>query len=528
MELKKIPLFAFILISALSFSQTKDVSGYKTKYLNWQNEKTEVTKTYQELIKDKVPKKEIIVAVIDGGIDPNHEDLNPVMWINKNEIAGNGIDDDNNGYIDDIYGWNFLGNSKGENIDAETLESTRLLREFSKKYKENPQDSSKNITEYNLYLKLKKEYEETRALYAPQYKDISEAKLGIDFIYQTLEKITDKKLNSIEDVKAIESSTEKVNELKNTLIKADKKGLSREEINEYYHEINSRYNANYNVNFNPRPKLIGDDITDITDNNYGNPDVKGPDAFHGTFCAGIIGAVQHNNTGINGIANNVKIMALRAVPNGDEYDKDIALSIRYAVDNGAHIINMSFGKDYSPQKNLVDDAIKYAEEHGVLLVQAAGNDAKNIDLGFNFPTDSIAPNEFATNLITVGASTIHHNKKLLAIFSNYGKHYVDLFAPGQDIVSLTPNNQYDMADGTSFAAPVVTGITALLWSYYPDLTYTQIKNILLESVTDYSKKKVKMPSETLIRKKSELKNLVVSGGVVNAHKAFILAEELSK
>jgi subtilisin family serine protease len=525
-------IFLYILflltLSNISFSQTKDISGYKTKYLNWQNKKTEVTKTYQELIKDKAPKKEIIVAVIDGGIDPNHEDLKSVMWVNKNEIAGNGIDDDNNGYIDDIYGWNFLGNAKGKNINDETLESTRLLRDLIQKYKDNPEENIENKSEYKLYVKLKNEYDSIRKLYAPQYKDIAEAKLGLDFIYQTLETITDKKLNSIEDVKAIESGTEKVNELKNTLIKADKKGLSREVINDYYKEINSLYNANYNLSFNPRKQVIGDDITDITDNNYGNPDIKGEDAFHGTFCAGLIGAIQDNKIGINGIASKVKIMGLRAVPNGDEYDKDIALSIRYAVDNGAQIINMSFGKDYSPQKNLVDDAFRYAEEHGVLLIQAAGNDAKNINLGYNFPTDSLNSGTFSTNLITVGASTIHHNKRLLASFSNYGNHYVDLFAPGQDIVSLAPNNQYDQADGTSFAAPVVTGIAALIWSYYPELTYTQLKNILLGSVTDYSNKKVKMPSKTRRRKRKKVKELAVSGGVVNVYNAFVLAEELSK
>ena len=293
--MKKITLLLIVFVSSLSFAQNKDVSSFKTKYLNWQNDKTEVTKTYQELIKDKAPKKEIIVAVIDAGIDPNHEDLKSVMWVNKNEITGNGIDDDNNGYIDDVNGWNFLGNAKGDNINDENLESTRLLKIFKKKYDNVSKNEVTDTIEYNLYLKLKKEYEEMRALFGPQFKDISEAKIGLDFIYKTLETQTGETLNSIADVKAIKSEDAKINELKNILIKADKKGLSRDEVNNYYKEIKALYEAHYNINFNPRGAIIGDDITDINDNNYGNPDAEGPDAFHGTFCAGIIGALVNSS-----------------------------------------------------------------------------------------------------------------------------------------------------------------------------------------------------------------------------------------
>lgn len=532
--MKKIFTILLVALSFVGFSQNKDVSKFDTKYLNWYNQDLKenkangasVEKAYKELLKDKKAKKQIVVAVIDGGVDPQHEDLKENMWVNVNEIPDNGKDDDGNGYIDDIHGWNFLGNSEGVNINEENLESTRIYRKLREKYQD-AEDIDTTNKDYKLYQKLDELYWDKRNQYTKEYNEIKQVKVGFDFIYKYLEGVAGKEINTIDDVKAIEAEDDQTKQFKEAIIQAHNEGLTRKDLDAYYEQTKKFYENYYNINFSPRGEVIGDDITDIKDNKYGNPDIKGPDAFHGTFCAGIIGAVRNNNLGVDGIASNVLIMGVRAVPNGDEYDKDIALAIRYAVDNGAHIINMSFGKDYSPQKNLVDDAIKYAESKGVLLVHAAGNDSKNIDENDNFPDDVLQDGKTASNMITVGASSIYKNKNMPATFSNYGQTKVDVFAPGVDIVSLAPDNTYDQGDGTSFAAPVVTGVAALVWSYYPELSIKELQEIILNSSKDFGKKKVKIPSDTQVRK-TKFRELSVSGGIVNAYEALKMAEEMKK
>jgi subtilisin family serine protease len=281
-----------------------------------------------------------------------------------------------------------------------------------------------------------------------------------------------------------------------------------------------------NLEYNPRT-LVADNPEDINDRLYGNNNVIGPRADHGTPVAGIIGAVRGNNLGIDGIAQEVQLMILRAVPQGDERDKDIALAIRYAVDNGAHIINMSFGKDFSPHKHYVDEAVQYAEAHNVLLVHAAGNDGQNIDLVDNFPTKHYKAGKQANNWIEVGATSLKADKNFNGIFSNYGKQNVDLFAPGVDVISLAPDNKYDKMDGTSFAGPVVSGVAALVWSYYPELTAQELKEVLMKSCTLYPKLKVHTPAEDPTKKqKVNFSDLSVTGGVVNAYEALKLAQKV--
>lgn len=530
--MRKILLISFLL-GFLNFkAQENKITAFDAQYINWYNKNikddkvngTNVYKAYKELLNGKQPKQKIIVAVIDGGVDPQHEDLKANMWVNKDEIAGNGKDDDNNGYIDDIYGWNFLGNAEGENVNEENLESTRIFRALHEKYKDVEKSEAEDKKEYELYEELGDEYWKNREKYGKEFKELGQAKMAIDFVYTYLEGKAGKPINSINDIKAIKDDSEQTTELKNAAIQMYEQGLDKKEFGKYYDQTKKFYECYYNINFSSRDKVIGDNVTDITDINYGNPDVKGPDAFHGTFCAGIISAVRNNNMGVDGIADNVEIMAIRAVPNGDEYDKDIALAIRYAVDNGAKVVNMSFGKAYSPQKQMVDEAIEYANSKGVLLIHAAGNDSENVDEKEFFPNDKLNSGKEASNVLTVGASSIFKNKKMPAPFSNYGKTQVDLFAPGVDIVSLAPDNTYDQADGTSFAAPVVTGIAALVWSYYPNLTHTQLKEVLMKSVTDLGKKKVYVPSP-LWSSKKKFSELSVTGGIVNAYEALKLAEQ---
>jgi len=524
----------FLLCSLIGQSQTKDVSSYDEKILNWQSKNisrkmmgTNTYRAYEELLKGKTSKKNIVVAVIDAGIDVHHEDLKENIWVNRNEIPGNGIDDDKNGYIDDIHGWNFLGNSKGENIDKAPLEITRLYRELNKKFQnksetEIQESEKKDFAEYH---KMKVEITKNQKEAEEQFIQMEQIHIFISDLYDSLGKMENASVSSIDEVKKITTSSKPAKKLKRKLLFYAKLGLTKQGMKEASDHFEAEKSAYYNLEFTPRADIIGDNPDDITDYKYGNNDVTGPDAFHGTFCAGIIGASQKNSLGIDGIANNVSLMSLRAVPNGDEYDKDVALAIRYAVDNGAKVINMSFGKSYTANKGMVDDAFKYAEENGVLLVHAAGNDNKNIDSSPNFPSDILLDNSKVNNLVCVGASTFHTKKKLPADFSNFGNENVDIFAPGQDVVSTDVKSKYQVSQGTSFAAPVVSGVAALVWSYYPDLTAVQMKEILIKSATNKGKRKVRIPGT---KTKVRFMELSVSDGVVNTYNALKLAEEMSK
>ena len=202
---------------------------------------------------------------------------------------------------------------------------------------------------------------------------------------------------------------------------------------------------------------------------------------HGTHVAGIIAAERNNGLGANGVANNVEIMSVRTVPNGDEYDKDVALAIRYAVDNGAKVINGSFGKSFSPHAEWVRDAIKYASDNDVVFVHAAGNDGKNVDEGTNFPDDNVDFVEISNTYIRVGSLTSKYGSKMVSGFSNYGKNNVDVFAPGSAIYSTYPENDYESISGTSMASPAVAGVAALVRSQYPKLTAAQVKQVILDS-----------------------------------------------
>ena len=482
---------------------------------------------YDSFVNGKAPKKKIVVAVIDGGVDPLHEDLKDRMWINSDEVDGNGVDDDNNGYIDDIYGWNFLGNKDGKNLNHETLEFTRIYRRLKPKYsgKSAADFSGEEKETYALYEECKDKLFAEREDARDNLESMRDILKFLNTIDPVIEKLHGSSDYTIEDVKKLKSSDKQVKGLIKTKYKLMELGITADEIEKAEEHFQESLDYNLNKSFDPRSEIIGDDITDINDKEYGNPDVKGEDAFHGTFVAGLIGATRANGLGIDGIADHVEIMALRAIPNGDEYDKDVALAIRYAVDNGAHLINMSFGKMYSPQKHLVDDALKYAEEKGVLIVNAAGNDHTNVDKDYHYPIDRIAEGDTVNNMLTVGASSMSTKKDITGSFSNYGKKNVDLFAPGVEMVSLAPDNLYDKGDGTSFASPVACGVAALIWSYFPDLSAQELKAILMESVHDISSKKVYLPTDIAKKPKVTLGDLCVTGGIVNVYNAFELASK---
>ena len=483
-------------------------------------------KAYQTLLKGKEPVRTVVVAVIDGGVDINHEDLQGQLWINEDETPGNGVDDDNNGYKDDIHGWNFIGGADGENVKYDTLELTREVARLRAKY-ENADPASlsrEERLEYDYYQKLRAEHE-------ARVQEMSQYAAGIGGAYEAFRQANNIMAGvlgttdfTLDQVAAVQSDDQQIQQAQRILIGMAGMGLNEKTLQEQKEYVDNRLAYGLNLDFDPRP-TVGDDYGDLTEQGYGNADVKGPDAFHGTHVAGIIAAARNNQIGMDGIAPAVRIMALRAVPNGDERDKDVANAIRYAADNGAQLINMSFGKAYSPEKELVDEAVRYAQEKGVLLIHGAGNDAQNIDSTASYPTRYyLTGGEKAENWIEVGASSWERGDALAANFSNYGKNNVDLFAPGVSIYSTMPGNRYDRLDGTSMAAPVVTGAAALLMAYYPELTASQVRDILLRSAVPYTEAKVQQPGAegSLI----DFGQLSATGGIVNVYNAVKMAEEM--
>jgi cell wall-associated protease len=470
-----------------------------------------VDRAYAELLKNKLGAK-VIVAILDSGVDIEHEDLKSVIWTNKKEIADNGIDDDKNGYVDDIHGWNFLGD-----ITEENYEFDRIL-------------NNKSLVDEATYQMAKATYDKQFAKNNTAKTRSEQALTIIKKSDAVLAKHLGKSVYTIDDLKAITSLETEIQMSKTVAERIFSEGVTvaerLESIQKQLDGLNAFLSgANAKINFR---KVLGDNPNDITDTKYGNNNVTSDKSgsLHGTHVAGIVAQTRNNGLGGDGIANNVEILTVRAVPMGDEYDKDIALGIRYAVDNGAKIINGSFGKGVSPQKQWVFDAIKYAESKDVLIVHAAGNDAKDIDVENNFPNDSEDKvTEFADNFITIGALNFEYGNKIVARFSNFGKNNVDVFAPGVKIYATTPNNEYKHLQGTSMAAPNAAGVAALIRSYYPKLTAQQVKHILMDSG-------ITIATEVVVGGKLDdvrpFGNLSKSGKIVNAYNALLMAEAMSK
>jgi subtilisin family serine protease len=461
----------------------------------------------------------VIVGVIDSGIDIEQEDLKDVVWMNTDEIPGNNIDDDKNGYVDDLYGWNFLG---GNGDPApEQLEITRLYAKYKAMFNGTSKAdiSEDQKSDYEKYLKYKKAY---LASAEPHLRTM-ERLAQIEEHMNAVKKHLSKDSFTIEDLNGIKTNDPKFELKVKDVISLANRGFTEEAFQDYYQ--GQKKSKNYDLNFNGRA-IVGDNPLDINDTNYGNGYVIGSkdDEFHGTHVSGTILAKRNNGIGMNGVANNAKLMAIRTVPDGDERDKDVALAIRYAADNGAKVVNMSFGKAFSPNTEWVYDAIQYASEKDVLLVMSSGNDGKNLDKKDTFPRDSRNRiTEISDNVITVGSMSVNLNENLPASSSNYGKINVDIFAPGVRIYSTFPKNEYAKISGTSMASPHVSGVAALVRSYYPELSASQVKHILMNSAARYDIE-VNEPGRT--GNKVKFSELSVSGGVVNAYNALVLADKM--
>lgn len=481
----------------------------------------------------------VVVAVMDGGTDTTHEDLKNKLWKNPAEIAANGKDDDGNGLPDDVFGWNYLGNANGENIVKENLEAIRMYHRLKDEFE------NKTIVAEQLDAAAKQRYEVWQQV---------EKKLSVS----AEDKLNYRLIKATEQSLIAQDSIIKAAWKKDTYTFAELEGFQPEEnqvrrarfsllrtiqmlqmepdmsntdlLNELKEYLEQQEGLLFGKEkpLNDYRKIVGDNPENMSLTAYGNKDIMGGDAKHGTHVAGIIAADRYNNIGAQGVADNVAILTLRVVPSGDEYDKDIALGIRYAVDKGAKIINMSFGKDVSPQQQWVEDAIRYAAQKDVLIVHAAGNDSKNLDENYNFPTSKMMDGSFAPNMITVAASSDESIKGgTVATFTNYGKTTVDVFAPGVKIYSPVPTtDKYAFLEGTSMASPVVSGIAALIRGYYPTLTATEVKQILMESADkSLADTEFKVPGTE--KEKAPLSAMCVSGGIVNAANALMLAEKMA-
>ncbi len=491
-----------------------------------------VEKAYATILK-KYPGDTVIVAVLDSGMDIDHEDLKDKIWTNKDEIPGNGIDDDHNGYVDDVHGWNFLGNRDGRKAYAEQLELTRLVAKYRPLWKDKTIDQipEKDRATFELYQRAEKKLAEKLKEAKGMERQVKMVEAMVAQVEQTLKDFLKADTLTEDKVKAIETDDPQIQEAKEKYLSGLNSHNKRLERFRKYVEGQLKYNLN--IDFNGRA-VVGDNPDDWNDRDYGNPDVRPVDAdeSHATHVAGIIAAKRHNGIGMDGVADKVLIMPIRAVPDGDEYDKDIALGIRYAVDNGAKIINMSFGKYFSPHKEWVWDAIKYAQEHDVLLVNAAGNDAKDMDKygeNMSYPNDGDQPGqEIADNFITIGAYGPFFGADLPAPFSNYGKTTVDVFSPGVKIWSTVPFNDYASYNGTSMAAPDAAGVAALIRSRFPQLTAAQVKKILMESGITPEILVFVPDEESKVPPVKKFSELCKSGKIINAYNALLMAEKMAK
>jgi len=479
--------------------------------------------------------KPVVVAVIDSGVDTTHEDLKNILWHNPKEIAGNGKDDDGNGYIDDVYGWNFLGGKDGRNVKTESTEATRIYHRYKNKFADKQIDetslSGEDKEQYDLWKQAAtmingKPEEQVELMFLEMaYKAVKKHEKLLkeemkkeEFTLDEVEKFSPEtpqgqkaKLAYITFMKLTEADGEQTNKATFT------------ELEEYIEQKKKAQEAKDVAPENYREEIVQDNYDNINDRFYGNNDVMGPASLHGTHVSGIIGAQRNNGLGSDGVADNVKIMMIRAVPDGDEYDKDIALAIKYAVDNGAKVINMSFGKGISPEKKWVDEAVRYAELKDVLIVHAAGNDAENTDSTGNFPNPDLkAFKSKASNFLTVGASSDPKvSGDYVADFSNYGQKTVDVFAPGVKIYSTLPGTHtYGFLRGTSMASPVVAGVAAVIRSYFPELSASQVKTAIEESAIADTALLVKKPGS---KEMVPITSLCSSGGCINAYKAAKIA-----
>lgn len=528
---KRTVIFFVVYLPMICFLSAQD----KASLVNWQlmyNDTvvgTDATHALEWLKKHRKPSRQpIIVGVIDSGTDTTHTYLKPSFWVNIKEIP-DGKDNDGNGYIDDIHGWNFLGAKNDTfNVVEAGSQEFREFRRLYPKYKNYPTDSASLANasaEYEYYLKMMEDSQ------SDVFFKILEHATGVLPSYVYIDSVArveypDSKSLTVGDVLKLKVSGNYFSEAMKTVSGDIAEMQYSGNWNDLMKQMNSSLKEaqEFKKNLDSGTDLrhqVGDDINNSEDRFYGNTDLMVGPFDHGAFVGGVIAAQENEGNGMVGVYPEARIMAIRAIPRGDEYDKDVASAIYYAVDNGAKVVNMSFGKMISPHKEMVDEALRYAADHDVLLIQASGNNGIDRDEILFYPYGTDINGARLGNMLCVGASDVEGNP---CIFSNYGKKTVDVFAPGASIWSIAPDNSYVSSSGTSVASPVVAGIAAMIRHYFPKLTAVQVRDILMESVIKIDREVVSPGTGEMIR----YNELCVSGGIVNAMKAVKLANGMSK
>ncbi|CAA9332653.1 MAG: Protease precursor [uncultured Gemmatimonadetes bacterium] len=482
---------------------------------------------YREVLANRAPRRSVTVAIIDSGTDIEHPDLDGALWSNPREVGANNRDDDGDGLVDDARGWNYIGGRDGRHVDVDTYEVVRVYGSL-RRYEGASPDTLKGDArrEFDLYQETRAQVVKQRAEAAQTLTEIRQVEKMVNEALALLRQQTGADSLTAERVAKLQPIRQDVAQAKQIFMQMAAQGFTARQISGQREDLEQRVQFALNPDFDTRT-IVGDNYANTAERVYGNRDVEGPSADHGTHVAGIVAAERGNGMGIDGVApTGTRLMILRAVPNGDERDKDVANAIRYAADHGANVINMSFGKGYSPQKRAVDDAVRYAESKGVLLVHAAGNDGEDLNQKANFPNRRFEGGGEARNWIEVGASSWEGPDRLAAPFSNWGRGQVDVFAPGSAILSTVQGGGYERNSGTSMAAPVVSGVAALLMSYFPNLTATQVRQIILDSATRYADQMVLRPGSE--GERVRFGDLSTTGGIVNVYAAFQMAERMSR
>ncbi len=534
--MKAITLIISIFLFAVTlFAQNTSLHGWHLKdFASSGYQGISLEKAYQFLREKNINSTPVIVAILDDGIDTAHEDLQKVLWINENEIPGNGIDDDQNGYVDDLHGWNFLGGKDGRIVASNSSEWIRVYWRYKTKYEGNLIDanqlSPEQKYEYALWQKARSGVV-GKGLKEAELDNLRNYLANAIYCDSILKSYFAKNEFTAKQLNEYKPATKMAKEVKGFFLEVFKQFTLPDVTNIFVIDELQQYvlgeirkaSGDKVPPEDNRKNITGDDEKNEANRFYGNAIINNAPLMHGTHLSGIIAADRNNAVGIQGIADNVQIMMVRTSAEGDEHDKDIATGIRYAVNNGAKVINMSFGKSLSPDKKMIDDAVKYALAKDVLLVQAAGNSKRNINAFDNFPNPKyIMTDSLARNWITVGASD---SAGMAADFSNYGAEVVNLFAPGVAIYStIHGGNKYMSWDGTSMASPVVSGVAALIRSYFPELHATDVKTILEQSVSRSSQNTLKPGTKEMV----PMSQLCSSGGIVNALNAVKVAADFNQ
>jgi subtilisin family serine protease len=484
----------------------------------------------QQLLTDlKLKPMPIIIAILDGGIDTAHLQIKPLLWNNPKEIPGNALDDDQNGYIDDVHGWNFLGNAAGQNINKASDEKSRIYHRYKNEFKQDKIDSvswdAKKKQDFYSWQQAAAEivFSEDDAANLSFIKMARNAvvKMGLILIREIVDtNFTTEQLEAYQPIGKLTADT-KISYLRTM----QALGIDRmsghhsivEDLNDY---IAGKDQSAVSIDTPPedlRKKITQDQYENFNDQYYGNNNITGPNAKHGTHVAGLAAGIVDTNFTKSNFSNPIQIMGVRVVPDGDEYDKDVALGIRYAVNNGAKVINMSFGKSFSPEQAWVDSAIRYAASKDVLIIHSAGNESYDLNNKSVYPSPySNVFKDKASNMITVGASSDPViAESILTDFSNYGNKIVDVLSPGNKIFSSLPNQAFGFLNGTSMSAPILSHIAALVRAYFPKLSATEVKAILLQSNWKPNDSNALFPIPQTDQS-IKLTDISAEGGIINA------------